>query len=172
VNVELTALLADVQARYPVDDVFLFGSRARGDARLDSDWDVIVCLDEDAPAETVEELCGDESLRRHFETSLDLFVLLPSGQWRRLGDRGPDRDWLTYGWFPDSSAYRGQIKADAVSLLRGGVVVPEPGSRPRPCTLCGAADAQFYHPGYGPRCDDCSPSADAVSLWAAARGAP
>ncbi|WP_456368140.1 nucleotidyltransferase domain-containing protein [Thermococcus sp.] len=35
-----------------VDEVILFGSRARGDFRKDSDWDVLVVLSEPVPRKT------------------------------------------------------------------------------------------------------------------------
>lgn len=31
--------------KYPLSEVYLFGSRARGDATNDSDWDVLLLLD-------------------------------------------------------------------------------------------------------------------------------
>ena len=48
----LATLLARIEATYRPEAVLLFGSRARGDARDDSDWDIAVLL----PAE------GDEGL--------------------------------------------------------------------------------------------------------------
>ena len=35
-------------------DIWLFGSRARGDHRPDSDWDLLVVLSNDAPAESLD----------------------------------------------------------------------------------------------------------------------
>ena len=32
---------------YPMDSAILFGSRARGDARVDSDWDILILLDKE-----------------------------------------------------------------------------------------------------------------------------
>lgn len=50
-----------VEALAPVE-VWLFGSRARGDAEAQSDWDVLVIVPDDAPVEQVDagsvwELC-------------------------------------------------------------------------------------------------------------------
>ena len=41
----------------------LFGSRARGDARADSDTDIMIEIDPEAPV-TIYELCGDQGLHR------------------------------------------------------------------------------------------------------------
>jgi Nucleotidyltransferase domain len=46
---ELRPLLDRIQAIYHPVDVLVFGSRARGDAAPDSDWDIIVVLPDDAP---------------------------------------------------------------------------------------------------------------------------
>jgi predicted nucleotidyltransferase len=46
---ELQPLLDRLEAVYHPVDVLVFGSRARGDAVPDSDWDIIVVLPDDAP---------------------------------------------------------------------------------------------------------------------------
>jgi predicted nucleotidyltransferase/HEPN domain-containing protein len=43
--------------------IYLFGSRARGDAREDSDYDVMVILPEDVPAESKQNSIAREALR-------------------------------------------------------------------------------------------------------------
>jgi predicted nucleotidyltransferase len=42
--------------------VILFGSRARGDARADSDWDFLVVVDRDIPPAVRREILGGTSV--------------------------------------------------------------------------------------------------------------
>jgi predicted nucleotidyltransferase len=46
---ELTLLLKRIEETYAPKAVLLFGSRARGDSRSGSDWDLLVLLKDDAP---------------------------------------------------------------------------------------------------------------------------
>ena len=43
--------------------VILFGSRARGDARADSDWDLLVVIDRDIAPAVRREILGEASVR-------------------------------------------------------------------------------------------------------------
>lgn len=43
----IRALLARIEAQYHPEQVWLFGSRARGDARPESDWDLFVVVPDD-----------------------------------------------------------------------------------------------------------------------------
>lgn len=47
----IRALLHRIIAASHPEQVWLFGSRARGDAHDDSDWDILVVVDDDAPDE-------------------------------------------------------------------------------------------------------------------------
>jgi hypothetical protein len=51
-----TPLLNKIQATYHPKQIWLFGSRARGDARPDSDWDIFVVVDDNTPEEQLDPL--------------------------------------------------------------------------------------------------------------------
>ena len=58
------ALLRAVIETFDPQQVILFGSRARGEARPDSDWDLLVIVDEDAPGRGLTIEKGYEAARR------------------------------------------------------------------------------------------------------------
>jgi predicted nucleotidyltransferase len=43
--------------RFKAREVWLFGSRARGDNRPDSDWDIFIILDDGTPDEDIDPMC-------------------------------------------------------------------------------------------------------------------
>lgn len=55
---ELQRLLVAIQSRLSPRAVWLFGSRARGDHRPDSDWDLVVALPDDAPEADLDPILG------------------------------------------------------------------------------------------------------------------
>lgn len=52
----LKTLLARIEDKYHPQEVWLFGSRARGDARPTSDWDLLVVVSDDAKDDELEPL--------------------------------------------------------------------------------------------------------------------
>lgn len=64
-------LLEGVVAHLDPRRVILFGSHARGEAGEDSDWDLLVVLDDDAPAERFGWRALGEA-RRNFAGAVDL----------------------------------------------------------------------------------------------------
>ena len=84
----LAALLAALRRRFSrrLRKVLLFGSRARGEAALDSDYDLLVVLDRVTAAdrETVLELEAEELLERGAVFSTFLFS--PAELRRRRGE--------------------------------------------------------------------------------------
>jgi predicted nucleotidyltransferase len=65
-------LLDPVVAYFRPRRVILFGSRARGNNRPDSDIDLLVVVDDDTPAEKVTIKAGWES-RRSYHEAADVF---------------------------------------------------------------------------------------------------
>ena len=47
------------------EEIWLFGSRARGDHRADSDWDLLAVLPDDAPEELMSPLATWNIARDH-----------------------------------------------------------------------------------------------------------
>jgi predicted nucleotidyltransferase len=84
----------------PDADVILYGSRARGDARQDSDWDFLVLTDEPVTVATEEKL-------RHamYELSLDLAEIISAFVESR-------QQWLT----AQESPYRREIEREGITV--------------------------------------------------------
>ena len=55
---DLAILLSAIRARMQPRAIWLFGSRARGDHRPDSDWDLIVALPDDASDDDLDPIVG------------------------------------------------------------------------------------------------------------------
>ncbi len=64
-------LLRRVVARLDPRRVIVFGSHARGDATPESDWDLLIVMDDDAPAERLDWRALHEA-RRGFRGAVDL----------------------------------------------------------------------------------------------------
>lgn len=60
---EIRPLIEEIKARLQPDAVWLFGSRARGDNRANSDWDILVALPDDADPGLLDPLVGWEIQR-------------------------------------------------------------------------------------------------------------
>ncbi|RWK52680.1 MAG: nucleotidyltransferase domain-containing protein [Mesorhizobium sp.] len=58
VPAEIKPLIDEIRLRLSPDSIWLFGSRARGDNRPDSDWDILVALPDDAKPELLDPLVG------------------------------------------------------------------------------------------------------------------
>ncbi len=55
---ELTVLLDRIKSVYKPRGVVLFGSRARGTANADSDWDIVVVIDDQADEKLLDPMLG------------------------------------------------------------------------------------------------------------------
>jgi predicted nucleotidyltransferase len=64
-------LLVRIVERWHPRQVWLFGSRARGDARADSDWDLFVVVDDDASDADLDPSVG-RMLRRECGVRADV----------------------------------------------------------------------------------------------------
>jgi predicted nucleotidyltransferase len=56
----LDRIVASIHSRDASAQVYLFGSRARGDNRSDSDWDILILLDKPEVSDKIEAPFRDE----------------------------------------------------------------------------------------------------------------
>lgn len=69
----LTPLLSRLVERYRPEQIWLFGSRARGDATADSDWDLLVALPDDADDQEFDPV-WPWRLRRELKIRADIVL--------------------------------------------------------------------------------------------------
>ena len=63
---EIRPLVEAIRMRFAPESIWLFGSRARGDNRKDSDWDILVALPEDTDPKLLDPILG-WSIGREFD---------------------------------------------------------------------------------------------------------
>lgn len=95
----LATLLARIQAKYDPLAVWLFGSRARGDARPGSDWDLLVVVPDHVPDEECSPLAAWR-LQRHSGVYADIITCRPD----ELRE-----DWCTVNTIPYIVAHEGRL---------------------------------------------------------------
>lgn len=98
----LTTLLSRIEGRYHPEQVWLFGSRARGDARPTSDWDLLVVVPDDTD-----------------ERELD-----PVVAWRLQRGSGVYADVVPC-WAREYREDRGTVNTLAYEVEREGVLIYE-----------------------------------------------
>ena len=66
----------------PRAEAFLFGSRARGDNRKDSDWDILILIDSNKVTNEIDDIFRDELYNIELETGqiISTFVY-PKNYW-------------------------------------------------------------------------------------------
>ncbi len=59
-NLILDRITQTIHDKDPLAEAYLFGSRARGDSRVDSDWDVLILIDDDKVTNDIEDKFRDD----------------------------------------------------------------------------------------------------------------
>ncbi len=59
-NLIINRISKSIHANDPEADAFLFGSRARGDNRKDSDWDILILIDGNKVTNEIEDNFRDD----------------------------------------------------------------------------------------------------------------
>lgn len=59
-NIIISRIKATIHSMDPTAEAFLFGSRARGEGRPDSDWDILILVDSKIVTNDIEDIFRDE----------------------------------------------------------------------------------------------------------------
>jgi predicted nucleotidyltransferase len=67
----------------PKAEAFLFGSRARGDNKTDSDWDILILVDSDKVTNDVDDQFRDDLYNIELESGQNISTLIyPKDYWK------------------------------------------------------------------------------------------
>lgn len=67
-NTIISRIKESIHRKDPDAEVFLFGSRARGENRPDSDWDILILVDSDKVTNEIEDKFRDDLYDIELET--------------------------------------------------------------------------------------------------------
>lgn len=67
-----------IHLKDPSAEAFLFGSRARGDSRIDSDWDILILVDQVKVTHEIEDKFRDELYDIELESGQIISTLIYS----------------------------------------------------------------------------------------------
>ena len=71
-----------VQYNDPKADAYLFGSRARGDNRTDSDWDILILIDSGKVTNEIEDMFRDKLYDLELESGQIISTFIyPKSYW-------------------------------------------------------------------------------------------
>jgi predicted nucleotidyltransferase len=75
-DVILDSITAAIHKQDPSAQAFLFGSRARGDNRSDSDWDILILIDSKYVTNEIEDKFRDDLYNLELETGqiISMFI--------------------------------------------------------------------------------------------------
>jgi len=72
-----------VKTKDPKAEVYLFGSRARGDNHQDSDWDILILVDDNKVSMDIEDKFRDDLFDLELETGQVISTLIyPKKYWQ------------------------------------------------------------------------------------------
>jgi uncharacterized protein len=73
-----------IHSKDPNAEVFLFGSRARGDYRKDSDWDILILIDNQKVTNEIEDNFRDELYNIELESGQIISTFIYSKEyWKK-----------------------------------------------------------------------------------------
>ena len=78
----LNRIKLDISAKDSTAEAYLFGSRARGDHRPDSDYDILILVDEDTVTMDIENKFRDDLYELELDSGLVISIFIyPKEYW-------------------------------------------------------------------------------------------
>jgi uncharacterized protein len=79
-----------IHGKDPNAEAFLFGSRARGDAREDSDWDILILVDSEKVTLEIEDKFRDELFDIELDSGQIISTFIyPKSLWNSMRNISP-----------------------------------------------------------------------------------
>jgi predicted nucleotidyltransferase len=74
-----------IHKKDPKAEVFLYGSRARGDFKVDSDWDILILIQSDKVTNDIEDKFRDDLYDIELESGQAISTIIyPKDYWERV----------------------------------------------------------------------------------------
>lgn len=78
-----TRISKSIHEKDPHAEAYLFGSRARGDSRNDSDWDILILVDDRKVTNVIEDKFRDELYELELESGQVISTFIyPKDYWK------------------------------------------------------------------------------------------
>ena len=89
-NIIISRIKKSIHGKDPNAEAFLFGSRARGDARNDSDWDILILVDSDKVTNEIEDKFRDELFDIELDSGQIISTFIyPKNHWNSMKKYSP-----------------------------------------------------------------------------------
>jgi len=89
-NIIISRIKKSIHSKDPNAEAFLFGSRARGDARKDSDWDILILVDSDKVTNEIEDNFRDELFDIELDSGQIISTFIyPKNHWNSMKKYSP-----------------------------------------------------------------------------------
>ena len=80
----LNTIINTIHSKDPNAQAFLFGSRARGDNKPDSDWDILILVDNQIITNEIEDKFRDDLYNIELESGQIISILIyPKSYWQK-----------------------------------------------------------------------------------------
>lgn len=77
-NILLNKISNSIHSKINTVEAYLYGSRARGDERMNSDWDILILINDDKVTNEIEDIYRDDLYGIELESGQSISTLIYS----------------------------------------------------------------------------------------------